>query len=326
MPSPRRVFDDPQSAWSFLTHPKDDEFEGQHFDRKEAGRPVGSAPVSRSALEGVKELVIKTVSAFANSNVEGGLLVLGISSTGEAVGIDHLGEDQRNSITNLNTLLRTHAAEVKCHHCQDASGADKTLCLIYSAYVPTAICETPEGTPRAWVRNGHQSLPMTQEVRDQVRFRKGLIDLDSVPWCPYSPDDLDVEVVTEFRRVFHPEATSQFSDDRLLREAGAIVANNGDPWFTLPGLLFFASNPQRVLSHAYLRLLKFVVPSSQYQSRGTPSFDKDFRGPVTKQIRAARTFLRETSFFERLQHRSRRPRASCPCRSVRRGPSRPNLF
>ncbi len=52
---------------------------------------------------------------------------------GEVVGIDHLGEDQRNSITNLNTLLRTHAAEVKCHHCQDASGADKTLCLIYSA-------------------------------------------------------------------------------------------------------------------------------------------------------------------------------------------------
>ena len=38
-------------------------------------------------------------------------------------------------------------------------------------------------------------------------------------------------------------------------------------------------------------------------SHGTPSFDKDFRGPVTKQIRAARTFLRETSFFERFQHR-----------------------
>lgn len=302
-PSPRQVFDDPQSAWSFLTHPNDDEFEGQHFDRKEAGRPVGGAPVSRSALDGVKELVIKTVSAFANSNVEGGLLVLGISSTGEVVGIDHLGEDQRNSITNLNTLLRTHAAEVNCYHCQDASGADKTLCLIYSAYVPNAICETAESTPKAWVRNGHQSLLMSQEVRDQIRLRKGLLDLDSMPWCPFSPDDLDADVVTEFRRVFHPEATGDFSDDRLLREAGAVVTNNGAAWFTLPGLLFFASNPQRILSHAYLRLLKFVVPSSQYQNRGTPSFDKDFRGPVTKQIRDARTFLRETSFFERLQHR-----------------------
>lgn len=302
-PSPRQVFDDPQAAWNFLTQPTDDDFEGQHFDRKEAGRPQAGASISKSELAGIKELVIKTVSAFANSNVEGGLLVLGISSTGEVLGIDHLGEDQRNSITNLNTLLRTHAAEVRCQHCQDAHGLDKTLCLIYSAYVPNAICETPETNPKAWVRNGHQSVLMSQDVRDQVRLRKGLLDLDNLPWCPFSPDDLDAEVMKEFRRVFYPESTAGFNDERLLHEAGATVTKNGEVFFTLPGLLFFASNPQRVLSHAYLRLLKFVVPSSQFPSRGTPSFDKDFRGPITKQIRSARTFLRETSFFERLQHR-----------------------
>ena len=61
---PRQVFDDPQSSWAFLTSPRDDDFEGQHFDRKEAGRPPGS----KNAHEGVKELVIQTVSAFANSN------------------------------------------------------------------------------------------------------------------------------------------------------------------------------------------------------------------------------------------------------------------
>src|ERR1039457_3239294 len=94
---------------------------------------ISSSPLtttSKNSLDAVKELVIKTVSAFANSNVEGGLLVLGISSAGEVVGIDHLSEDQRNSITNLNTLLRTHAAEVTFHHCQDTHGVDKTLCLI----------------------------------------------------------------------------------------------------------------------------------------------------------------------------------------------------
>jgi predicted HTH transcriptional regulator len=236
--SPRQVFDDPHSAWAFLTQPNDDDFEGQHFDRKEAGRSVGGAGITKSALEGVKELVIKTVSAFANSNVEGGLLILGISSSGEVVGIDHLNEDQRNSITNLNTLLRIHAAEVKCHDCRDANGNEKTLCLIYSSNVPSAICETPEANPKAWVRNGHQSLLMTQEVRDQVRLRKGLLDLDVVAWCPYSPDDLDTDVIKEFRRVFHPEATGGFSDERLLREAGALVTHNGDVSFTLPGLLF----------------------------------------------------------------------------------------
>jgi predicted HTH transcriptional regulator len=302
-PSPRHVFDNPQSALAFLTQPTDDDFEGQHFDRKEAGRPQDNTAIPKNTLDGIKEHVIKTVSAFANSNVEGGLLVLGISSKGEVFGIEHLSEEQRNSLTNLNVLLRTHAAEVRCHNLEDANGGDKTLCFIYSAGLPNAICETPEGNPRAWVRSGSQSLPMSPEVRDQIRMRKGLLDLDSIPWCSFSAEDLDAEVIKEFRRVFHPELTKGFSNERLLREAGAIVKNIGESWFTLPGLLFFASNPQRVLPHAYLRLLKFVVPSSQFRNRGAPSFNKDFLGPITKQIRAARTFLRETSFFERLQYR-----------------------
>jgi predicted HTH transcriptional regulator len=155
----------------------------------------------------VRELVIETVSAFANSNSEGDLLVLGISSTGEVLGIDHLNEGQRNSIMNLHTLLRNHAAEVIFHYCQDAKGRDKTLALIYSAYVPDAICETLEAHPRAWARNGSQSVLMNQTVRDQVRFRKGILDSDSVSCCQFSPEDVDAEVVKEFRKVFFGNST-----------------------------------------------------------------------------------------------------------------------
>ena len=148
-PSPRHVFDDPQVAWAFLTQTTDDDFEGQNFDRKEVGRAIGGIAVSKNALDGVKELVIKTVSAFANSSVEGGLLVLGISSTGDVIGIDHLNEEQRNSITNLNTLLRTHAAEVKCYHCKDAGGVDKTLCFIFFRLCCDRNLRNPESNPRA---------------------------------------------------------------------------------------------------------------------------------------------------------------------------------
>ena len=82
-PNPRHVYDDPQTHWAYLTQPSDNGFEGQHFDRKEAGRPQSGGTLSSSATGQVKELVVKTISAFANSNVEGGLLVLGISSSGE---------------------------------------------------------------------------------------------------------------------------------------------------------------------------------------------------------------------------------------------------
>src|SRR5256885_514449 len=83
------------------------EVKGQHFDRKDAGQ-AGSA-LSTSAVDNIRDLVIKTVSSFANSNVEGGLLALGISKKGEITGVDHLAEKQKNSVTGLNTLLRAHA-------------------------------------------------------------------------------------------------------------------------------------------------------------------------------------------------------------------------
>ncbi|WP_170944010.1 RNA-binding domain-containing protein [Leptolyngbya sp. BC1307] len=301
--TPREVFDDPHSAWHFITHPTDDGFEGQHFDRKQAGNIQGDGSTSKNSIEELRKTIVKTVSAFANGNVEGGLLVIGVSSTGEVIGIDHLSEDQRNALTNLDQYLRSHAAEVREIDCKNRQGEDKKLCLIYSADLLHAVCETIEQQPKAWIRRGAQSLPLRPENRDQIRIRKGLLNTDNLPWCPFEPEDLDADVVTEFRRVFRPDFASDFTDERLLREAGAIVKKEEKYWFTLPGLLFFASNPQRAAPSAFLRLLKFIVPHDQYRNRGTPSLDRDFRGSITKQIRSARTFLREGAFFDRLQYR-----------------------
>lgn len=37
-PKPKHVYDDPDAYWDFVTVATDTTFEGQHFDRKEAGR------------------------------------------------------------------------------------------------------------------------------------------------------------------------------------------------------------------------------------------------------------------------------------------------
>lgn len=300
--SPREVFDDPESALPFLTLPIDDKFEGQHFERKEAGRSGDSEDALKKTIDNLKNHVIKTISAFANSNKEGGLLVLGISKTGEICGTDHLNEKSLNSITDFNNHLVNHAAESKSH-CLNVNGEEKTIYLIYSAYISRAICETSKKIPDAWIRSGAQSVRVTQEIRERLRRNKGIVDADNIPVCSFNSEDIDLEVIKEFRNVFHPDSTENFSNERLLYEAGAIVKENDKYWFTLQGLLFFASNPQRILPHAYLRILKFHVPSEQYQNRGTESFDRDFRGSITKQIRNARIFFRETAFFERFQYR-----------------------
>lgn len=302
-PPPRQVFDDPSSHWTFLTQSTDDDFEGQHFDRKEVGQIDVNETTLRNQLRNVREEIKQTISAFANRNVEGGLLVLGIASDGTVSGIDHLSEEQKNSLTDFTSLLRHQAAEARFYQCTDGFGNAKTICLIFVPYTDSSICETLERSPKAWTRHGPQNILITQDMRDQIRATKGFVDFEGAFCCPFKIDDIAEDVLIEFRKVFHPDATGDFSVERLLYQAGAIIMHNRENWFTNAGLLFFGSNPQRVLPHSYIRLLRFGVSSNQFHARGLPTFDQKFTGPLTKQIRDARTFFRESAFFKRYQRR-----------------------
>ena len=302
-PSPRAVYDDPASHWDFLTQPSDDGFEGQHFERKEAGRRTGGAKGAGNQLKQLREGITETISAFANSNAEGGLLVIGIAFNGEIKGVNHLTEQQKNSLTNIGNLLHHQAAEAKLYGCADGSGQSNAICLIFVPYADQGICETPGAVPKAWERSGPQNVPVTQEMRDRLGDRKKLTDFENTFCCPYDRDDLSDDILEEFRKVFAPGATGDFSDERLLHEAGALTRRDGKYWFTYAGLLFFGGNPQRVLPASYIRLMRFGVASEDFVKRGLPTFDQKFTGPVTKQIREARTFFRESAFFKRYQKR-----------------------
>jgi len=214
-------------------------------------------------------------------NIEGGLLVLGITSNGLVNGIDHLSENEINSLTDISKLLVCQAAVVSMHHCEDSSGNPKTICLIFTPYIENGICETPGQNPQAWIRNGPQNILMTQERRDHIRNIKGLLNFENMACCKFNKDDLAEDILIEFRKVFHPDSTKEFSDERLLYEAGAIVEYKGEQWFTHAGLLFFATNPQRIIPEAHIRLTRFGVSVKQYQERGLPTFDQSFTGSIT---------------------------------------------
>ncbi len=94
MPKPKEVFDDPQAHCAFLTATSDDIFEGQHLDRKEACRTDASGNIAGGQLKKLKEQLQEVISAFSQSNKEGGLLVLGVGTDGTVRGVDHLTEGQ----------------------------------------------------------------------------------------------------------------------------------------------------------------------------------------------------------------------------------------
>ena len=303
---PKEVYDNPENYWSFITTGSDDEFESQHFDRKEAGRIGENGFVTKTELRNVRDQITECISAFANTNKDGGLLVLGVSSTGEVKGVSHLSEDQINNLTNFTQKLKSQSTLVHEHPCQNSDGNPDKIILIYVFYSSIGICETLDNQSKAWRRVSKQNLLMDDRQREHLKREKRIVDFELAYCCPFSPDDLDQDVLSEFRKSLAKLYGSPYqeNDAAFLHNIGALVKDGDNYIFNNAGYLFFARNPQRRLSWAYARLLRFEAEHTDEHTRGLPSFERNFDGPLAHQIRKIRTFFRESGFFKIYQQRN----------------------
>src|SRR5258708_6449598 len=142
MPRPLDVYNDPVSHWTLITAENDADFEDQHFDRKEAGIPGDDGHISSNKLSEIIQHVKETISAFANTNQDGGLLVIGVSKTGCVRGLSHLTDSHRNNLTDPRPWLTNHDSRVKLVDCADHLGKPTKACFVYVPYTANAICET----------------------------------------------------------------------------------------------------------------------------------------------------------------------------------------
>ena len=135
---------------------------------------------------------------------------------------------------------------------------------------------------------------------------KGVIGFETFPCGPYRPEELDKDVLEEFKSIFLAERGAQFdySTEELLLNIGAIMPHDGGYAFTNAGYLFFANYPRRRLASAFVRVLRFEVPVAEARNRGGTTFDKDFDGPLPSLIRNLQTFFRDSALFRTFIGRS----------------------
>lgn len=304
MPAPLNLYDNPTDYWHLITTAKDVDFEDQHFDRKEAARPESDGHLASSKLTDLIQHAKETISAFANANLQGGVLVLGVSSKGEVKGLSHLNDSQRNNLANPASWLVNHNARAKFIDCEDEAQKATKVCLIFVPYTANAICHTPDKDQRAWLRQGAQNSQLTAEQIDQLRRDKHITSFERERCCEFNKSDLDAALLAEFRKVYHNLTAYDYSDEDLLYQAGAIMREGGKPYFTNAGFLFFAANPQRLFDWAYVRLLRYEAILAKSSEVGLVSLDQRFTGPLPTQIRKIRAYFQESGFFKKYQIRN----------------------
>ena len=297
IPDYKSVYANPNDNLEFLTQTDDDRFESQTIERKQVGISNGGKEISKSRISAAREHIEKTMCGFANAN--GGLLVLGITTTGDFAGIEHLSEKQKSSLMECNSL---RGAEIQRKiHKVEIRGVAHEIALFMVESDDRKFCSRIKDDA-AWIRQGTSTVRLKAEARELLKRDRRVVEFERANACDFDEQDVDRTVVEEFCKSLEIEQDRSVS--KIFRDIGAIRNRGATLEWTNAGLLFFSYRPQRILEHAYIRVVRFDCSYFDEDERPTPDFDQKFDGALTEQIRDLRTFISDSGFFKRFENRS----------------------
>ena len=297
MPLLSDIIANPSNYISFITSKN---FESQWFERKEVVQEV--------SLKNLNESILKTASGFANSNREGGIIVLGVTDSGDISGIKKIPEQRRNEILQKLNQLNNLVWNTINLPCRNVDDEEDFIYLLHITYTENAICETSEAFPRAWKRAGAQNLPLKPRELDRLKRNKKIIKFEESVCAEYHAEDVDPQIYGEFNKKYlqNRDAKESYSMKKLLAIIGAITKEGGTFYFTNSGFLFFGKYPRSKLACSYVRVLKYECNLADIETQLVhPIFDKEFEGSLIHIIRELTKFLRLTPFFKTLYKRGK---------------------
>jgi len=245
---------------------------------------VESASVERKRWAD-KDKVARQLSGFANGSPEGGLLVLGVETTGVISGVDPRAADRL--VADLAGCIDACRFE---HRTVEFNG--RTILMFFVPFSPRKVICTSDG--HAYQRRGSTTAELNDAEIRELRFSRGeerFEDLPAAPWKPELIDQALLESYLEARRRKNG-LTLDLSVEEALRTRSLLVETSRGLMLTNAGLLAFGRNPFTVLPGARLRLLRFDGAKEKFGAERNVTKDRMFEGPIPHIVASARDFIR----------------------------------
>ena len=241
-------------------------------------------------------------SAFANSSVEGGLVVLGIEKDTELVGINALGQDKINKLLGAQ---RDFCPEAKIQYKEinitNKEGRPDRLLLFFVEFSHDKVVKLNTG--EAYERIADQTCKMKPEKIRQMEYdkREAVFEQELIP--SLSIARLNQNLVKDFIDKWVERdglANRPTVEDLIImkgfgfKEGNKIKINNA-------GLLLFYDRLDEFIPGAKIRFLKYEGTKIETGPRSNIVKDKYFDGSITGQIdqlaEMIKTQIREFSFL-----------------------------
>lgn len=268
---PKEQYNNPD--WELLSAYK---IEGQFFERK---------------VTADNDKIAEAISAFANSNPEGGLIVLGIEDGGVIKGLDHLGTDKISQLQKSSTHV-SHQVNQKLVCAKTKDMRDATLLFIYSPFSPARVIENTKG--KAFKRVGDSTIELRNEERRELEYTKGQIQFEDEIACPLDTNEVSEDVIKEIRQMVQERdgITAEVATEKILCNRFLAVMKDGKVYLTNAGLLLLSKDPRRYIPGAYVRLLRYSGKEALIGKEQNLIKDQDFFGPMPQVVHRVRDFIK----------------------------------
>jgi predicted HTH transcriptional regulator len=252
-----------------------EKIENQFYDRKSKQKP---------------QRIAEVVSSFANINVEGGLISIGISDDGIIEGVLHRPDMNVNEILTYQSqagILTNH----KFVDCKNSKGIGDQILLIYVPYAPDKVVETSSGD--AFIRIGDQTHKLNYAQRRDLEYKKGQSSYEDEIGCLFKQDELADDVLNEFQKSVRQKDKHAIphSVEEVLSNCHLLKIANGNNYLTKAGLLLFYKDPTKHIPGAYLRFLRYHGREKKAGTSQNVIKDEMFYGPVPKLIQKAVDYI-----------------------------------
>lgn len=262
--------------------------ENQNFEKK-------------SAFIQEKELAAE-FSAFVNSSVEGGLIVLGIEKDKNLVGINVVGQEKINKLIQAQrTFCPLAKIEYKEISITNNKGQEDRLLLFYVEFSSDKVIKLNSG--EAYERIGDQTCEMSPEKIKQMEYdkREAIFEKELIP--NLTIEQLNQGLMEGFIKkwIERDGLANKPSVEDLILMKGFGQREQEKIKINYAGALLFCDRPEEFIPGAKIRFFKYEGIKIETGTRSNIVKDKFFEGPIAKQIdqlaEMVKSQIRELSFL-----------------------------
>lgn len=248
----------------------------------EVGEALADLPedqwLERKSAEVSGQTIANLLVGFANA--EGGTIIIGLSDDGvvEGVGpdVDKRSADWRRAAVDFTIPPVRH--QFRLIDCITAKGNSDQLAMFDVELSSEKV--HANNRDEVFLRIGDRNRKLSFHQRQELLYDKGQASFEGTPAKDATLDNLDYGLLSSYAdRLSHPDAK------RLLSARGLLDRNDQ---VTIAAVLLFATEPQRWLPEARVRVLRYRGSDRGTGARQQLLSDVRIEGPIPRMFNEAR--------------------------------------